>query len=63
MDDKTLERVNKEVQRTIKKASEEVRGRELTPQEISVRVRIRTKEGYSIIHTSNPADISPPAKK
>jgi hypothetical protein len=63
MDDKTAERVNKEIQKTIKKATEEVRGRELTPDQLKVRVFITTKEGHSISHSSESTDITPPPKK
>lgn len=63
MDDKAREQVNKEIDKTIKRASEEVRGRELTPDSLQVRVVVRTKEGANIFHFSDPVSIVPPPKK
>lgn len=51
------EKVIKEVQKTIKQAAEEIRGRELTPDSVQVHVRIRTKEGRDIVHISNPVPV------
>ena len=61
MDDATRKDLNKEIDKTIKKASEEVRGRELTPTKVWVRVVVETKEGHDVRHHSETVDI--PAKK
>ena len=63
MDDLTRKNLDKEIDKTIKKASEEVRGRELTPTSVEVKVIIRTKELENVIHFGEPVKVTPPAKK
>lgn len=50
MDDATRKDLTKEIDKTIKKATEEVRGRELTPTSVEVRVVVRTKEHENVVH-------------
>lgn len=61
MDDATRKKLDKEIDKTVKQATEEVRGRELTPTKVWVRVVVETKEGHDVRHHSDVVDI--PAKK
>lgn len=61
MEDKSKE-ISKEVDATIKRALEEVRGRELTPQTVEVRVRVTTKEHANVTHHGE-VDVSSAPKK
>lgn len=61
MDDATRKNLDKEIDKTVKRATEEVRGRELTPTKVWVRVVVETKENHDVGHYSKEIDI--PAKK